>query len=523
MVDSEELPKNFFSAVGQVLWVIRSHRAASEDLAIRRNRAFIELVVPPAGRAKLSESYLSNLLSYPQKKMLTVPWMTSFETALGLTAGTLTDFYRYLQRNRSEVAELAPQNLSKISGEEVDHVLDIMASTNPSVRDLHLAASAINLGAFPIGPRKFDDIARRLVEAQRTSQGNDYKLAREASLLLGRSMVPVLRESIEDRPTRAYQLIETLGFFGSGDVLSLLWDHATNPRNPSHRRASLEAITNVARREQMAEDFDMRLSALRNLVLETLQDESHTVRHQGAQLGLTLAPRDEVIKKNIGAVDDLDVRRLVTRPLSQFEAKFCRDVEGAVLNNRANEALHSANLELHVVIRRALFSKVRTFRAESGWALSISPFASDLAVVLADRIARPEEFRPEVLRSVLLLLGRLGQQSSQAFIQNCALNTRLREDVRSAAIHAVPKIYGEGDGLTWLVSAARSSGSAMLQRTIADTAGLVGEIDVLRRMAKLEAASETSRFWLDRRAVQNRAAGPSRATKSSPDLVIFRP
>jgi len=500
VVDSEELPKNFFGAVGQVLWVIRSHRAASEDPAIRKNRTFIERVVPPTGRVKLSESYLSNLLSYPQNKMLTVPWMTSFETALRLTAGTLTDFYRYLQRNRGEVAELATQNASKISGDEIDHVLDIMASTEPSVRDLHLAASAINAGAFPIGPRKFKEMARRLVEAQRISQGNDYKLAREASLLLGRSMVPVLRESIEDHPTRAYPLIEALGFFGSGDVLTLLWDHAANPRDAFNRRATLEAITNVARREKMAEDFDMGHSALRDLVLESLQDGSHTVRHQGAQLGLTLAPRDDIIKKNIQAADDLDVRRLVMEKLSQFEAKFCQSVEHAVLNNRANEVLHSANLDLRKVIGRALFSKVRTFRAESGLALSISPFAGDLAVALADHIARPEEFRPEVLRSVLLLLGRLGQQSSQAFIRNCALNTRLREDVRSAAIHAVLKTYGEGDSLTWMVSAANSSQSTMLKRTIADTAGLVGEIDVLRRMATLEAASATSRFWLNRLA-----------------------
>jgi hypothetical protein len=474
------------SAATWLRWVVRSRRAVHPDPSVRKNVTF--RLPRVSGKGYFSPAEISQLESEANHRTLTVAHLRNYEEALQIRSGSLTDLYHYLARNRSTTTRL-----ESLTDDDMDNVQAVIAQQDAPSSAWILTAQAVATGQIRLGPKTRARLARHLIATLKSFSGYDYRVVREAALVMGNLLVEELDEELSADSAHAFHLIEPLGFLPPPSTRRII-DRLAHSDETWATASVLEAYT----RQLLRHPDSLETGAergIRDLVERFLLSADVSVQQQAAQLARVALPHDGELNLLLAAHPNLDVRRPLEPGLPAEDVRVFDEIVDEIL----------AKVHLHVRLRRpvtplvkaALFASDRTMRSESAWILQASGFGEATSVAIWSAVRRHRHVAEELQRALVRFGGRVGGVNVAADLIEVACDPMRPPTVRAAALWDVPGVVVHGTEPSWLLDLYSSSTDRLVRRASVTAAGAISHAAVLelaRRDADATVRSEARRW-----------------------------
>jgi hypothetical protein len=178
------------------------------------------------------------------------------------------------------------------------------------------------------------------------------------------------------------------------------------------------------------------------------------------------------------------------------------------------EESHDEHVNLHYLLRAALYNPVLDVRVFTGMFLAASPYRTAVAKSLADNLRHTAITQPTHATAALTLLRSIGGREERRKIEQLILADALPSTVRTAALHALGHLGGQSHTEFWLAALGRVLHHEQAQKhtTYQDTLRLI--LCRRRRPGKNSTPRLGSRFQATRGSprVSRLVAEPTEAT-----------
>ena len=469
---------------GRMSWLLRVHRLAHPDPAIRSATAFVQKLGSPPGKHLLTEVELSKLESPKPLRPLTADWLRRYETALGLAAGQLSDIQTMLMLNSGAV--MAGTRSPRA---ETDALPSVSDSAHP-LTSRQWCTLTDEVMSSRRRARRVRALAEPAVEALCAASSIDEYLMGDVVARLGPDCLPVLVEAARDPDNaRSNHAAAAVGYFPQPAAWSAAARLVTTDE-PLVMMRSLDAWLRLGRNGTRGlSDIHLRTSRAR--ILELLDPAS--------DVGFGLSERAAVVARRHFSALPVVARELQRRRSSgwvdRLEVSALTPVQHRLIGRLTGlgQILETPDPALPIYLREALYHPESSRRAEARFLLRASPYAGALTRAVVEVLpAQPAQVQQALAR----MLGTLGQSSA---------GPCLRQLLEGAASIAV-KLSAAGslcdialaEDSDWLGPAMDRSTVPALRAGLVHVAGVHGLRNVLT-LARQDAEPDVrreARYWL---------------------------
>ncbi|MBV9023141.1 MAG: hypothetical protein JO362_04935, partial [Streptomycetaceae bacterium] len=430
----------------------------------------------------------------------------AYEAALRLPALDLVDCYLYACRLQNNIPRTCLARIREPSGTELDLIWRLgQGDRLQALEWLRLAYLYRNRPDVFSTPRTKEGLLLGLARQAGYCFEKEERLAREALIIAGASVLPVLREQITKDPLRYFNTCEVAGFIPGQSGSTFLSTLFEETQDGALAATILEPLR---RHMQNREAGPVALKGLTPLVREyavsvlerpdefyTAREESLAILSSGAFL---LSPRE---KARLGHVRE-DLRQLRV----DFPVKYRKELINEVVKRFATEVESSPSYPegaplrvpgLHRLIDDGLFASERIERLACPILLRPWQLSDVLGRVLGAEIVRTVQHEHYGLqRAGVRYLTKLMHPECLDPIRQLGWSTTLDDSVRLTLAWAL----GSGDpkrDADLLVHLCRTAATTSTRRVVALAATRLGATSVLEELARgkdSEAALEARRL-----------------------------
>jgi hypothetical protein len=482
-------PENPVTAAQRFGWLVRTIRAYHDDAEIRNTERFtarlndhLQIPLKPATVGKLENGQVD----------FTVERCVAYERVLGIPDDGLLDVYIYQFRSQG----LSPKSLrparATVTARDLELLVRIAAQERLAGREWLEAASflAANRALFT-SKVTLDSFMTGLLGATRDAFERDWRLLREALILVGAPGIPYIVELASTEPMRFFNNIEVLGYLDHWDAMVSLVSLGRELDDSVLAQTLLEALRRRMRMWHLTfDDLPGTGRGIQSYCADLLSDpeEAYTAREEA--LGVLALPHAVVEPSRRARLaelrDDLDQLRVRPRCTTRQE------VFGAV-TDRVRLELEKAEAVppgmpaqlpgLEAVLSASLFGATRIDRLSGAVLLSSFPFRTALSIALGEVLMErvdPQDYGLQ--RAMLRLMTKAGDSCANAYFTSFATTGIIDDNTRLTVAWAL----GGGGNLSDEAALAHLCGTStteVTKRVVVNSAARRGFIRLLTTAA----------------------------------------